>query len=79
MDACNAVEKELDKLLGRFSVFRDSLDKLDELINHVKETKNSIDEGMWQFLSSDRTEERYLGHNITECIDWRKGAKFPQS
>ena len=50
MDACNAVDKELDKLLGRFNVFQDSLEKLDELINHVKATKNGIDEGMWDLF-----------------------------
>ena len=46
MEACNSVEKELDKLLGRFNTFQDSVDKLDELINHVKATKNGIDEGI---------------------------------
>ena len=45
MDACNAVERELDKLLGRFSTFKDSLDKLDELIQHVQTTKNGLQEG----------------------------------
>jgi len=44
MDACNAVDKELEKLLGRFSAYRESLDKIDELIDHVKTTKNGIDE-----------------------------------
>ena len=46
MDACNAVDKELEKLLGRFSSYRESLDKIDELIDHVKTTKNGIDEGL---------------------------------
>eukprot|EP00112_Aurelia_sp_Birch-Aquarium-sp1_P019420 Seg48.11 transcript_id=Seg48.11/GoldUCD/mRNA.D3Y31 product="Protein RMD5 A" protein_id=Seg48.11/GoldUCD/D3Y31 len=42
MDACNGVERELDKLLGRFSTFKDSLEKLDELIQHVQTTKNGL-------------------------------------
>ena len=50
MDACNAVEKELDKLLGRFSTFKESIDRLDELINHVKATQSGIDEGLYHFL-----------------------------
>ena len=45
MDACNAVERELDKLLGRFSTFKDSLDRLDELIQHIQTTKNGLQEG----------------------------------
>ena len=49
MDACNAVERELEKLLDRFSAYKDSVDKLDELINHVKATKNGIDEGLLHF------------------------------
>ena len=46
MDACNAVDKELEKLIGRFTAYRESLDKIDELIDHVKATKNGIDEGL---------------------------------
>ena len=49
MDACNSVERELDKLLGRFDQFRGNLEKLDDLIKHVKSTKNGLDEGLYVF------------------------------
>ncbi|XP_065071367.1 E3 ubiquitin-protein ligase RMND5A-like isoform X2 [Rhopilema esculentum] len=43
MDACNSVERELDKLLGRFDQFRGNLEKLDDLIKHIQSTKNGLD------------------------------------
>eukprot|EP00795_Rhopilema_esculentum_P011869 gene11869-2417_t len=45
MDACNSVERELDKLLGRFDQFRGNLEKLDDLIKHIQSTKNGLDGG----------------------------------
>lgn len=46
MDACLAVEREIDKVLGRFNDIEQNASKtLQELLNHIKEIRQDLIEG----------------------------------
>mgnify|MGYP001550077309 CR=1 FL=1 len=46
MDACSAVEKEIDKVLSKFDdIHRHSESNIDELLNHVQNIKKDIEAG----------------------------------
>lgn len=45
MEACNAVEKEVDKVITKFSGIQENSDKtLRDLTNHIEAIKKKIDE-----------------------------------
>lgn len=46
MEACNAVEKEVDKVITKFSGIHEHSEKtLHDLSNHIEALKKKIDEG----------------------------------
>ena len=45
MEACCAVERELEKLLGRYKTLCENSSKLNDLIKHVESIKNGLCEG----------------------------------
>ena len=49
MDACCAVDKELEKLFGRYKSFQENSSKLTDLIQHVESIKNGLCEGKVHF------------------------------
>lgn len=53
MDACNAVEEEVDKILLKFNGIKEHADRvLTDLSNHVQSLKQEMDECEFQaFLS----------------------------
>lgn len=45
MDACNAVEEEIDKILQKFTGIKEHADRvLSDITNHVESLKKEMDE-----------------------------------
>lgn len=52
MDACNAVEREVDKVLSKFGAINDHAETvLCDLINHIQSLKKDIDEGKLKIVA----------------------------
>jgi len=48
MEACNAVEREVDKVLSKFGAINEHAETvLRDLINHIQSLKKDLEEGKW--------------------------------
>lgn len=69
MDSCLAVEREVDKVLNKFGLLKESYNRtLDDLICYVQELQNELSEGSYFELDIDRSVAIKLPGNCVICL-----------
>lgn len=69
MDACNAVEEEVDKILLKFNGIKEHADRvLTDLSNHVQSLKQEMDECEFQAFLTLSYQQTYLSSLYDEIL-----------
>lgn len=71
MDSCVAVEKEIDRVINKFTAINEhSSQVIGDVVSHILELKNHLEEGELDMWHPDRLQQMAAAQTCFDCSPW---------